>query len=167
MKSLLMFISLALFANGAHAENESIEFSFKTENSTMSETVEMGLPTPLQNNNNAISASCSFKSDLAGTPKAEYNVVHSAGLNTMVLPVERTETGIKAYITISTQSVKVQEWAVISHDCKLPVGQTGAAGISMMDTFKWGEPAAIKLSDGSVVVVTANKIREAGINYKK
>jgi len=164
-KKSLMFVALLLFAGSAHAENETIDFSVSAGESTTMATILMGEPTPLQQSRHEMSSTCTFTTDIAGIPiKTEYSSDTSTGMTTTVLPLERTETGLKAYVTISKLSAQNQDWAVINKDCKLPVGTTNSAGISLIHTFEWGQPTRLKLPDGSVVVVKATQARSAGIN---
>lgn len=148
--------------------NEYVEFSISTGNSTMSVTTLIGEPTPIQQGRQEMSSVCNFSREWAGTTiDATYSVDASTGMAAMVLPLERTTSSLKAYVTISKKSAQDQDWVVINKDCKLPVGTTSSAGISLVDTFEWGKPTKLKLSDGSTVVVTANKAKEAGIDFEK
>lgn len=165
---LFMFAALALLASGVHAENETVEFSVSTENTTTMATVLMGNLTPFQHKRHVISTECNSKRDLEGTPiESTYSVETGTGMTTMVLPLERTATGIKAYVSVTMQSADSVNSAVINKDCKLPIGTTSSSGISLIDSFDWGKPHRLKLSDGSVVVVTANQTRRVGIDYQK
>lgn len=155
-KKSLMFIALAFFVGSAHAKDETVEFSVVTEKISATGTALIGSPVVIQQGgDNKMSAMCTFKHDLAGTPiKSTYGLDTSTVMTTTVLPIERTTTGIKAFIAISKQSAQGQDWAVINKDCKLPVGTTNSTGISLLDNFDWGKPTKLKLSDGSSVVVT-------------
>lgn len=163
MKKTLLAAAFALVSVSAWAsENETVapyvEFSVSAGGSTTKATVLMGIPTPIQQVRQKMSSACTFTRDTAGAPmKLEFSLDTSTGMTTTVLPIERTAEGLKAYVTINKQSAQSQDWAVISKDCKLPVGTISSVGFSLVDTFDWGQPTKLKLSDGSVVVVQVNQ----------
>lgn len=158
MKKTLLFTALTLAAAVANADNELVEFSVKADNQESSATMRMGSSTLLQLSQDKQSGDCNIKRDLAGTPVDEsLSLDVSNGLQTVVLPVERNEKGVRTFIDIRKQSAQVKDWVVVEMGCKLPVGSTSSISLSTVDTFEWGQPTKLKLSDGSVVIVTANK----------
>lgn len=158
IKKSLLFSALALLTGLANAESETVVLTITTGNETASVTTLMGHPTPIQWGHQKKSSTCSFAQDVVGTPiETTFSVDSITGTATTFLPLEQNAKGLKAYVTISRESAQNQEWAVINKDCKLPVGTTNSTGISVIDTFSWGVPTILKLSDGSEVIVTANQ----------
>ncbi|NMX77619.1 hypothetical protein HBO23_32145 [Pseudomonas sp. WS 5532] len=155
---MLIALSCALFVGTAQAEATTAKLNFKVEGANTTFTVVMGSPTPLQLNRQEISTTCRFTRDLAGTPvQTTYSVDGSYGTTAMVLPLERTVSGLKAYVTVNKQSSDVQKMAEINKGCQLPIGGTSTIGASSIDTYRWGVPSEFKLSDGSTVIITAEK----------
>ncbi|KZN20665.1 MULTISPECIES: hypothetical protein [Pseudomonas] len=172
MKKSLMCIALALLATGAQAESKMVELSLRDVANTVSSiTALVGQPTPVGMKTHEMASTCNFQNEVPGFPgkpsQSTFAVDASTGISFTFLPVEATDTGVKAYVSYNQNSAQDQEWAVISKDCKLPVGKTSSAGISVFETFKWGEPTKLTLPDGSVVVATVSKFRKAGMDYSK
>ena len=162
-KSILIS-AIAIFVGVAHAETGNVEFTVDAGSSTASLTALMGYPSTMQHKLQENRAECFFKQDVDGVSvTSTYSVDSAAGMTTTVLPIERSAKGIKAYVSISIQSAQNQELVAISKDCKLPVGVTSTAEVSLMDTFTWDAPTKLKLSDGSLVVVTARKDSQAAV----
>jgi hypothetical protein len=165
MKKLLMLITVALCANAVQAEEKWLELSVYEENSqAMKQTIQVGQPNALMGayyNADKFTSTCNFKSTDPGFPsETTFSVDTGTSLNTMALPMELTDNKVKAYLSFEKQSSKDLKWETISPDCKLPVGALHNAGLSLVDTYKLGVPAKIKLSDGTVVIVTFDKIKD-------
>lgn len=138
--------------------NELVEFSIRTDSREATATMQMGTPTPLQLAQDTQSGHCNFRRDFGGSPvDTSLTLDVSSGMDATFIPIERTARGVKAFIHISNQSAQTQEWAAVGAGCKLPIGSTRSVSLRMVDTFKWGQPTKLKLSDGSVVIVTAKK----------
>ena len=159
-------MALALCASTAQAETKLIQISIQEESkpSISTTTIEMGQPNALMgsyDNADKFATTCNFKSSNPEFPsQTSFSVDTGTVLNGMALPMELTESGVKAYLSFDKQSSKDLTWATVSPDCKLPVGELHNAGVSLVGTYKWGVPSKIKLSDGTVVIVTVNKAKE-------
>lgn len=172
MKKSLMCIALALLATGAQAESKMVELSLRDGADTVSSiTASVGQPTPVGMKTHEMASTCKFQNEVPGFPDKPSQSTFAVDVGTAssisFFPVETTEAGVKAYVSYNQNSAQDQKWAVISKDCKLPVGKTSSVGISVFETFKWGEPTKLTLSDGSVVVATVSKFRQAGMDYSK
>lgn len=155
---MLIVLSCALFVGTAQAEATTAQLNFRVEGANTTFTVVMGSPTPLQLNRQEAMTTCKFPRDLAGMPiQTTYSVDGSYGTTAMILPLERSESGLKAYVTVSKQSSDVQKMADINKGCQLPIGGTSTIGTSSIATYRWGVPSEFKLSDGSTVIITAKK----------
>jgi hypothetical protein len=171
MKKSLMCIALALLATGAHAESQMVELSLRSGANTLSSvTASVGQTVPVGLKTHGMASTCEFQSEVPGSPgtpfQSTFTVDVSTGISIAFLPVETTDAGVKAYVSYNQNSAQDPEWAVISKDCKLPVGKTSSAGISVFESFKWGEPTKLTLTDGSVVVATLNKTNKAGLSSR-
>jgi hypothetical protein len=166
MKKLLMLIAVALCANTVQADEKWIELSISEENSpgVASSTIQVGQPNAIMGTfkiSDKFATTCNFKSTNPDYPsETTFSVDTGTALNTMALPMEVTKDGVRAYLSFDKQSSKDLTWATVSPDCKLPVGELHNAGLSLVDTYKWGAPSKIKLSDGTVVIATFNKVKE-------
>lgn len=166
MKKLLMLITMALCASAVQAEEKWIELSISEENSPggASSTIQVGQPNAIMGsfkNSDKFETTCNFKSTNPDYPsETTFSVDTGTALNTMALPMEVTKDGVRAYLSFDKQSSKDLTWATVSPDCKLLVGELHNAGISLVNTYKWGVPSKIKLSDGTVVIATFNKIKD-------
>lgn len=174
MKKSLMCIALALFASGAQAEPEAVYFTLKSVDSTSISSVStlVGQPALIQRSSQQMKASCSFPHSFGGDPatiiQAKIEEGVSSGITFSVLPVETSETGLKAYVTINQEVAQEHEWAEINKECKLPVGKSSTASIRTFETFKWEEPKKLKFTDGSEMILTVSKeYKTAGIDYPK
>lgn len=156
MKKYAMFVALALSSFATHAADDMVNFWISDDKSTMIADVKVGVPTPISHSVNELSASCDFRSESTGI-KHSLSLEAAHGLNAVILPLESSDAGVKAFIKIDKNSAPGQKLAVINKDCKLPTGKTTSVGVSMVDTFKWAEPTKIELPDGSIVLIKANK----------
>lgn len=160
MKKLLMIIAVALCANAAQADEKWIELSIREDGSeaVASQTIQVGQPNAVMgvfSMADKFNATCNFKSTNPDYPsETTFSVDTGTALNTMALPIEVTKDGVRAYLSFDKQTSKDLTWATVSPNCKLPVGVLHNAGLSLVDTYKWDAPSKIKLSDGTVVIVT-------------
>ena len=132
----------------------------------------VGQPATIQWASQQMAASCSFPHSLGGDPattiQSDIAEDVSTGVSFTVVPVETSDTGLKAYITINQQLAQDHEWAQVNTECRLPVGKSSSASIRAFETFKWGEPNKLAFSDGSEMLVTVSKeYKAAGIDYSK
>ena len=155
-KKLLMVIAIGMFVSSAHAESKYVEFTISAGNKTTTVNTLIGKPIPIQQGLDEVSTECNFiSSDEGASIDTKYTVDTSSGMSATFLPLERTSAGLKVYLDIRKQTSEGQKWAMINKDCKLPVGTTSSVGFSVVETFAWGKPTTLQLSDGSVVVVQA------------
>lgn len=166
MKKLLMLIAVALCANAVQAEEKWIELTIQEENDSAvaSQTIQVGQPNAVMGSfyqSDKFTTTCNFKSTNPDFPsETTFSVDTGTVLNTMALPMQVTDNKVKAYLSFEKQSSKDLKWETITPDCKLPVGNLHNAGLSLVDTYKLGVPAKVKLSDGTVVIVTFNKVKD-------
>ncbi|MEG1349770.1 MAG: hypothetical protein RSD49_17180 [Hafnia sp.] len=158
IKSLMM-AALAFFAVTAHADDEVIKFSLGIERITLAAPLNMRKPSYLKQPHDESETICFLATNKPGTELDGMPVKSNAQSNATVLPLERTEKGLKVHLTITKRTQQGLEWVAINDHCKLPVGATNHATTSIIQTFAWNTPTEVKLSDGSMVRVLVSQSR--------
>ncbi len=157
MKNAFLALGLFFFATAVQAESEIVEFSFGFDDSIKTATLVIGDPSSFELSGKKREATCRFGSGFGGaTAETTVNIDAGSGVSVLILPLERTDLGVKAFVSVNKQSIENYKWALINKDCSLPIGKTSSEGFGVVKTFSWGESEMLELSDGSAVVVTAN-----------
>ena len=155
MKSL-MFAAFLLLANNAVAGQDTVWFSSSMEGSNTVVNAPINSPSYLLNKADKKIISCDFI-DSATDAKTSYSADIGTKIAVLVLPIEKMSIGVKTYVAVSYQPASDGELVDINKDCKLPVGATNVEGTRFIETFKWGQPVELKLTDGTLVTIQINR----------
>lgn len=168
-KNFLVPAAMALCASAAHANPEYVDFTVGNDQFATMATAIIGSPSKIDLRTMASSV-CEFTTpvDASSTFEATVSAEMATGISGTFIPLERTQSGVKAYISITNQTAESMQTAAITSNCTLPVGASTTASISVVATFEWGKPTKLKLSDGTVVTVAAlDRNKQVGMDFKK
>lgn len=168
-KNFLVPAALVLFASVANANPEYVDFTVGTDEYATTATALIGSPSKIDLRTMAASV-CKFTTPVDAPSNFETTVSAemTTGISGTFIPLERTQSGVKAYISVTNQTAGAMKTAAITNNCTLPVGTSSTASVSVIDTFEWGKPTKLKLSDGTVVTLAAlDRNKQVGMDFKK